>query len=222
MLDSRSNWPVLGWPSTSSIWPGGAQTIVAVMSDLDLGMNTWISPAFTWPTTARSRQVQTLEAKVHRLRASSGPLRGHGRRRHRLALACRARAGRSLLCREVGPQRTRRSTPDVRTTTKNLDALQKKFEDAKTSCKPMGTNAGGDDRHHRVRLRRHGGSGKRDQRLKKRTPRPPHRKPRVSVPPEVGRLVRQIYDSITSSSKSDRRPNSACCGLDLDRRSPVG
>lgn len=48
------------------------QTIVYVMSDLDLGMNTWMSNAFTYPTKAIDRGKVLDEAKVRELGASWG------------------------------------------------------------------------------------------------------------------------------------------------------
>jgi len=48
------------------------QTIVYVMSDLDLGMNMWMSNAFTYPTKAIDRGKVLDEAKVRELGASWG------------------------------------------------------------------------------------------------------------------------------------------------------
>jgi 2-oxoglutarate ferredoxin oxidoreductase subunit alpha len=48
------------------------QTIVYVMSDLDLGMNTWMSHPFTYPTTPIDRGKVLDEAKVRELGASWG------------------------------------------------------------------------------------------------------------------------------------------------------
>lgn len=48
------------------------QTIVYVMSDLDLGMNTWMSEPFTYPTKPLDRGKVLDEAKVRELGASWG------------------------------------------------------------------------------------------------------------------------------------------------------
>jgi len=48
------------------------QTIVYMMSDLDLGMNTWMSDAFTYPTKPLDRGKVLDEAKVRELGASWG------------------------------------------------------------------------------------------------------------------------------------------------------
>ncbi len=48
------------------------QTIVYVMSDLDLGMNTWMSPPFTYPEKPLDRGKVLDEAKVRELGASWG------------------------------------------------------------------------------------------------------------------------------------------------------
>ncbi len=48
------------------------QTIVYVMSDLDLGMNTWMSDTFTYPTKGIDRGKVLDEAKVRELGASWG------------------------------------------------------------------------------------------------------------------------------------------------------
>lgn len=48
------------------------QSIVYVMSDLDLGMNTWMSDTFTYPTATIDRGKVLNEAKVRELGASWG------------------------------------------------------------------------------------------------------------------------------------------------------
>jgi 2-oxoglutarate ferredoxin oxidoreductase subunit alpha len=48
------------------------QTLVYVMSDLDLGMNTWMSPTFTYPEKPFDRGKVLNEAKVRELGASWG------------------------------------------------------------------------------------------------------------------------------------------------------
>ena len=48
------------------------QTLVYVMSDLDLGMNTWMSPPFTYPDKPFDRGKVLDEAKVRELGASWG------------------------------------------------------------------------------------------------------------------------------------------------------
>lgn len=48
------------------------QTLVYVMSDLDLGMNTWMSPVFTYPDKPFDRGKVLDEAKVRELGASWG------------------------------------------------------------------------------------------------------------------------------------------------------
>ncbi|TAK17447.1 MAG: 2-oxoacid:acceptor oxidoreductase subunit alpha [Acidobacteria bacterium] len=48
------------------------QTLVYVMSDLDLGMNTWMSPTFTYPDKPIDRGKVLDEAKVRELGASWG------------------------------------------------------------------------------------------------------------------------------------------------------
>jgi len=48
------------------------QTIIYVMSDLDLGMNTWMSPEFTYPTKPLDRGKVLDEAKVRELGATWG------------------------------------------------------------------------------------------------------------------------------------------------------
>ncbi|MEO6223558.1 MAG: 2-oxoacid:acceptor oxidoreductase subunit alpha, partial [Vicinamibacterales bacterium] len=48
------------------------QTIIYVMSDLDLGMNTWMSPEFTYPDKPLDRGKVLDEAKVRELGATWG------------------------------------------------------------------------------------------------------------------------------------------------------
>ena len=79
------------------------QTPVFVMSDLDLGMNIWMSEPFPYPTeAARSRQgARPGDADAAR---RMGPLQGRGRRRHPVAHAAGHRHARVLHAR-IGPQR---------------------------------------------------------------------------------------------------------------------
>ena len=79
------------------------QTPVFVMSDLDLGMNTWMSDPFEYPDqAARSRQgARRRDAGAHR---RLGPLQGRRRRRHSLPDAARHRHA-GLLHARHRPQR---------------------------------------------------------------------------------------------------------------------
>ena len=92
------------------------QTLVFVMSDLDLGMNTWMSHPFSYPGEAdRSRQgPRRGEAGADR---AVGPLQGRGRRRHSVSHDSRARACRPT-SRAVRVTTRWRSTPSARTTTR--------------------------------------------------------------------------------------------------------
>ena len=81
------------------------QTPVFVMSDLDLGMNIWMSDPFPYPETPIDRG-KVLDQEAHRAHRRVGPLQGRGRRRHPVPLAARHRRAAVLRAR-LGPQRPR-------------------------------------------------------------------------------------------------------------------
>ena len=91
------------------------QTIVYVMSDLDLGMNTWMSPPFPYPDKPIDRGKVLDEAKVKELGATWGRYKdvdGDGIPWRSLPGTPRRRISRA------GPATTRwRSTPSGPTTT---------------------------------------------------------------------------------------------------------
>ena len=107
------------------------QTIVYVMSDLDLGMNTWMSPTFTYPDKPLDRGKVLDEAKIRELGASWGATRtsmGTGWRGAR----CRGTPGPAFFTRGSGHNDQALYTERPDDYTKNLDRLARKFETAKT------------------------------------------------------------------------------------------
>ena len=83
------------------------QTLVFVMSDLDLGMNNWMSDPFEYPTTPIKRGKVLSKEDLDRTRRIR-PLQRRGWRRHRLPHAARHRASRGRLLRSrQRPQRKR-------------------------------------------------------------------------------------------------------------------
>jgi 2-oxoglutarate ferredoxin oxidoreductase subunit alpha len=107
------------------------QTIVYVMSDLDLGMNTWMSPTFTYPEKPLDRGKVLDEAKVRELGASWGRYKdvdGDG-------IAWRSLPGTNgpgFFTRGSGHNEQALYTERPDDYTKNLDRLARKFETAKT------------------------------------------------------------------------------------------
>ncbi len=93
-----------------------APDIVYVMSDLDLGMNTWMSQPFTYPEKPLDRGKVLDEAKVRELARIVGPLQGRGRRRRFRGGPSRGR--RAVRSSRAARATTRwRSTPSAPTTT---------------------------------------------------------------------------------------------------------
>ena len=91
------------------------QTIVYVMSDLDLGMNTWMAEPFAYPEKPFDRGKVLDEAKVKELGASGADTRTWTATAFRID-RCRARARRRFS--RAAPATTKwRSTRSVRTTT---------------------------------------------------------------------------------------------------------
>ncbi len=73
------------------------QTLVMVMSDLDLGMNVWISPKYRYPEAPMDRG-KVLSSNSSGAEPLVGPLQGCGRRQYRLAHAARHPSSRGLVC----------------------------------------------------------------------------------------------------------------------------
>ena len=107
------------------------QTIVFVLSDLDLGMNTWMSPTFTYPDKPLDRGKVLDDAKVRELGASWGRYKdvdGDG-------IPWRSLPGTSapsFFTRGSGHNEQALYTERPDDYVKNLDRLAKKFETAKT------------------------------------------------------------------------------------------
>jgi len=106
------------------------QTIVFVLSDLDLGMNTWMSPTFTYPDKPLDRGKVLDEAKVRELGASWGRYKdvdGDG-------IPWRSLPGTnapSFFTRGSGHNDQALYTERPDDYVKNLDRLAKKFDTAK-------------------------------------------------------------------------------------------
>ena len=109
------------------------QTLVFVMSDLDLGMNNWMSDDVRVSGPAdRSRQGARRAEMLQKL-GDVGPLQGRRRRRHPVPHRSRATACRRIFTRGSGPQREGGSyseRPDDYVN--NMDRLARKFETART------------------------------------------------------------------------------------------
>ena len=90
------------------------QTPVFVMSDLDLGMNTWMSDPFAYPEKPLDRG-KVLDAETLSPHRRLGPLQGRRRRRHSLPIAARAPACRRT-SRAAPATTRRRNTASARTT----------------------------------------------------------------------------------------------------------
>jgi 2-oxoglutarate ferredoxin oxidoreductase subunit alpha len=107
------------------------QTIVYVMSDLDLGMNTWMSHPFTYPDKPLDRGKVLDEAKVRELGSSWGRYKdvdGDG-------IPWRSLPGTSapgFFTRGSGHNENALYTERPDDYLKNLDRLAKKFETSKT------------------------------------------------------------------------------------------
>ena len=106
------------------------QTIVYVMSDLDLGMNTWMSRAVRVSGQADRSRQGARRGEGPRAGRRLGPIQGRGRRRHPLAVAPghrRAwRSSRAAPGHNEMAQYTERPDDYVR----NLDRLARKFDTA--------------------------------------------------------------------------------------------
>ena len=118
------------------------QTPVFVLSDLDLGMNVWISDPFEYPEKPMDRgKVLDATTDLQRLGNCLGPLQGCGRRRHPLSHAARQPATTRPPTSRAAPATT--NTPATprgpEDWERNLDRLARKFETARDA----GARAGG-------------------------------------------------------------------------------
>jgi 2-oxoglutarate ferredoxin oxidoreductase subunit alpha len=107
------------------------QTIVYVMSDLDLGMNTWMSPTFKYPEAPLDRGKVLDDAKVRELGASWGRYKdvdGDG-------IPWRSVPGTNMpafFTRGSGHNEMAQYTERPDDYVKNLDRLARKFDTART------------------------------------------------------------------------------------------
>jgi 2-oxoglutarate ferredoxin oxidoreductase subunit alpha len=107
------------------------QTLIYVMSDLDLGMNTWMSPTFAYPTKPIDRGKVLDEAKLRELAASWGRYKdvdGDG-------VAWRTipgGPGPASFTRGSGHNEMAQYTERPDDYVKNMDRLARKFDTART------------------------------------------------------------------------------------------
>ena len=107
------------------------QTPVFVLSDLDLGMNNWMSEPFIYPDKPMQRG-KVLTAEDLRASAASNATRTWTATASPYR-TCRARIiRRQLLHPRQRPQRTALCTPSDPTTTRLMERLARKFETART------------------------------------------------------------------------------------------
>ena len=124
------------------------QTIIYVMSDLDLGMNTWMSEPFTYPDKPMDRGKVLDEAKVRELGASWGRYKdvdGDG-------IAWRSLPGTgapAYFTRGSGHNEVAQYTERPDDYVRNLDRLARKYDTARTMV-PRPVVQGADDADARV------------------------------------------------------------------------
>ena len=124
------------------------QTIIYVMSDLDLGMNTWMSEPFTYPDKPMDRGKVLDEAKVRELGASWGRYKdidGDG-------IAWRSLPGTgapAYFTRGSGHNEVAQYTERPDDYVRNLDRLVRKYDTARTMV-PRPIVQGADDTDARV------------------------------------------------------------------------
>jgi 2-oxoglutarate ferredoxin oxidoreductase subunit alpha len=107
------------------------QTLVYVMSDLDLGMNTWMSPTFKYPTKPLDRGKVLDEAKVRELAASWGRYKdvdGDGVPWRTIP----GGAGPAFFTRGSGHNEMAQYTERPDDYVRNMDRLARKFDTART------------------------------------------------------------------------------------------
>jgi 2-oxoglutarate ferredoxin oxidoreductase subunit alpha len=111
------------------------QTLVYVMSDLDLGMNTWMSPTFTYPDQPIDRGKVLDDAKVRELAASWGRYKdvdGDGVPWRSIP----GGAGGAYFTRGSGHNEMAQYTEKPDDYVRNMDRLARKFDTARTLVPP--------------------------------------------------------------------------------------
>jgi 2-oxoglutarate ferredoxin oxidoreductase subunit alpha len=111
------------------------QTLIFVMSDLDLGMNTWMADTFTYPDKPLDRGKVLDEAKVREVGASWGRYKdvdADGIPWRTLP----GTAGPAFFTRGSGHNELAQYTERPDDYVKNLDRLARKFDTAKTMVPP--------------------------------------------------------------------------------------
>ena len=179
------------------------QTPVFVLSDLDLGMNLWMSEPFAYPDQPMDR------GKVLERREDLNELGGFarygddGRRRHRLAHAARHGVIRlaAYFTRGTGHNAQAQYSERPDDWEANLERLERKHDYARTLVPSAGRRRGARrrDRHHRLRLdrradgrgARHAGSARRQDEL-----------PAAARPAARPRTARASSRSIRASTSS--------------------
>ena len=113
-----------------STWPSASRRPIFVVSDLDLGMNIWMSDPFAYPDeAARSRQgARRRDAGAAR---RLGPLQGRRRRRHSATARCPAPSMPAYFTRGTGHNEKARYSERPDDFVNNLDRLARKFETAR-------------------------------------------------------------------------------------------
>ena len=105
------------------------QTPVFVVSDLDIGMNDWMCPRFTWDDAYRPDRGKVLGADGARADQALLALSRRRRRRHRRANAARRRSARRVFHARLGTRQTRRYTEDSAEYQEVVDRLARKLDD---------------------------------------------------------------------------------------------
>ena len=128
------------------------QTLVFVMSDLDLGMNTWMSPTFPYPDKPldRGKRARRRDAQAAR---RVGPLQGRRRRRHPVPHHSRRIGMPPYFTRGSGHNEKAQYSERPDDYVNNIDRLARKFETARQARPEAGRRGRRrrGDRHHRLR-----------------------------------------------------------------------
>ena len=127
------------------------QSLVFVMSDLDLGMNTWMSRTFEYPEQPLDRG-KVLDADELARIGELGPLQGRGRRRHSVPHDPRHDMP-AYFTRGSGHNEKAQYSERPDDYVNNMDRLRRKFETARQHVpKPeVVDDERRRNRHHRLR-----------------------------------------------------------------------
>ena len=211
------------WPARRFDLAEQFQTPVFVMSDLDLGMNNWMSDPFKYPEKPINRGkvlTQGGSRRARRVRA----LQGRRRRRHSVPHAARHRSSGRVRISRAAPDTTRkplyRERPDDLRT--QHGSAEPQVRDGKLFVpRPDGRHRQREDRNHRATARSHWALDESRDQLRQRIQHRDQTTCRLRAYP----FTREVHEFVAAARPRLRRraePRRARCSCSAQAGSGAG